>query len=136
MVAESPSEGCCVHKVSNSRPCLSWNILSILLGGLFSLSLLLPFARLWTRKEKEIAIVSHVVFLQDTVMAVGPKSNLPTKTDLFKRFQNCELRSVIIAGESLMSLDSLANGKNSGRIQCSLELPNAAAKETVTEKEH
>ncbi|GKV19938.1 hypothetical protein SLEP1_g30134 [Rubroshorea leprosula] len=91
---------------------------------------------LWTRKEKEIAIVSHGVFLQDTVMAVGAKSNLPTKTDLFKRFQNCELRSVIITGESLMSLDSLANGKNSGRIQYSLQLPNAAAKENITEKEH
>ncbi|GLT60553.1 hypothetical protein SLA2020_333150 [Shorea laevis] len=91
---------------------------------------------LWTRKEKEIAIVSHGVFLQDTLMALGTKSNLPTKTDLFKRFQNCELRSVIIAGESLMSLDSLANGKNCGRIQFSLQLPNAAAKENVTEKEH
>ncbi|GKV33524.1 hypothetical protein SLEP1_g42027 [Rubroshorea leprosula] len=52
------------------------------------------FKWLWTRKEREIAVVSHGIFLQQTLMALGAKSYTPMPKDLLTRFRNCELRSI------------------------------------------
>ncbi|GKV19937.1 hypothetical protein SLEP1_g30133 [Rubroshorea leprosula] len=46
---------------------------------------------LWTRPEKEIAVVSHGIVLQHMLYVLG---NDCENTALFKRFDNCELRSV------------------------------------------
>ncbi|GLT60554.1 hypothetical protein SLA2020_333160 [Shorea laevis] len=48
---------------------------------------------LWTRPEKEIAVVSHGIVLQHMLYALG---NDCENTALYKRFDNCELRSVVI----------------------------------------
>ncbi|XP_027334658.1 phosphoglycerate mutase-like protein 1 [Abrus precatorius] len=51
---------------------------------------------LWTREEKEIAIVTHKAFLFHTLSAFGNYSHPLVKKDLSKLFANCELRSVVI----------------------------------------
>lgn len=86
---------------------------------------------LWTRKETEIAIVSHGVFLQDTLKALGKKSvNSLIQIDTIKRFQNCELRSVIINAD-----ESFMNSKSCGGIQYSLQFQSNGAEENGSDKE-
>ncbi|XP_021898868.1 phosphoglycerate mutase-like protein, partial [Carica papaya] len=51
---------------------------------------------LWTRPEKEIAIVSHGIMLQYMLFALGSDCDLSIQTELCKRFGNCELRTVVI----------------------------------------
>ncbi|KAK7331790.1 hypothetical protein VNO80_28530 [Phaseolus coccineus] len=51
---------------------------------------------LGTRKEKEIAIVTHRAFLFHTLGAFGNYSHQLEKKELSKPFANCELRSVVI----------------------------------------
>ncbi|XP_027931300.1 phosphoglycerate mutase-like protein 1 [Vigna unguiculata] len=51
---------------------------------------------LGTRKEKEIAIVTHRAFLFHTLSAFGNYSHHLEKKELSKLFANCELRSVVI----------------------------------------
>ncbi|TKY71548.1 Phosphoglycerate mutase protein 1 [Spatholobus suberectus] len=51
---------------------------------------------LGTRKEKEIAIVTHRAFLFHTLSAVGNSSHPLVKKELSKHFANCELRSLVI----------------------------------------
>ncbi|XP_014516920.1 phosphoglycerate mutase-like protein 1 isoform X3 [Vigna radiata var. radiata] len=51
---------------------------------------------LGTRKEKEIAIVTHRAFLFHTLGAFGNYSHHLEKKELSKPFANCELRSVVI----------------------------------------
>ncbi|KAK8469060.1 hypothetical protein PHAVU_006G199001 [Phaseolus vulgaris] len=51
---------------------------------------------LGTRKEKEIAIVTHRSFLFHTLCAFGNYSHHLEKKELSKPFANCELRSMVI----------------------------------------
>nr|KYP48485.1 hypothetical protein KK1_029863 [Cajanus cajan] len=51
---------------------------------------------LGTRKEKEIAIVTHRAFLFHTLSAFGTYSHPLAKKELSKHFANCELRSMVI----------------------------------------
>ncbi|XP_010519148.1 PREDICTED: phosphoglycerate mutase-like protein 1 [Tarenaya hassleriana] len=51
---------------------------------------------LWEREENEIAVVSHGIFLQETLLAFADNLDPSVKSKLCKRFLNCELRSVII----------------------------------------
>ncbi|KAF8110048.1 hypothetical protein N665_0088s0060 [Sinapis alba] len=51
---------------------------------------------LWERPEKDIAVVSHGVFLQQTLRALHEKVGTPLEDHLLKRFANCELRSIRI----------------------------------------
>ncbi|KAE8718812.1 Detected protein of unknown function [Hibiscus syriacus] len=53
------------------------------------------------RKEREIAVVSHGVFLQETLIALKNKCLHLMDTDPFTRFGNCEIRSVIVFNESV-----------------------------------
>ncbi|GAV72024.1 His_Phos_1 domain-containing protein [Cephalotus follicularis] len=57
---------------------------------------------LWTRQEKEIAVVSHGVFLQQTLITLGNDCDPSVKIELGKRFDNCEMRSLVIVDESKM----------------------------------
>ncbi|XP_018433696.1 phosphoglycerate mutase-like protein 1 isoform X2 [Raphanus sativus] len=51
---------------------------------------------LWERPEKEIAVVSHGIFLQQTLRALHEKVSIPLEDSLLTRFANCELRSIRI----------------------------------------
>ncbi|KAG9146012.1 hypothetical protein Leryth_015637 [Lithospermum erythrorhizon] len=57
---------------------------------------------LWTRKEKEIAVVTHSGFLMHALSAFGGDCHPTIKGEICKNFQNCELRSVVIVDRSLM----------------------------------
>lgn len=60
---------------------------------------------LWTRKEKEIAVVTHSGFLIHTLSAFGNDCHPDIKSELCKPFNNCELRSVVIVDRSMMGSD-------------------------------
>ncbi|KAH0877053.1 hypothetical protein HID58_064447 [Brassica napus] len=49
---------------------------------------------LWERPEKDIAVVSHGIFLQQTLRALHEKIGTPVEDNHLKRFANCELRSI------------------------------------------
>ncbi|KAL7187340.1 hypothetical protein ACSBR1_037414 [Camellia fascicularis] len=61
---------------------------------------------LWTRKEKEIAVVTHSGFLIHTLSAFGNDCHPDIKSELCKPFNNCELRSVVIIDRSMIGSDS------------------------------
>ncbi|KAK3231123.1 hypothetical protein Dsin_003004 [Dipteronia sinensis] len=63
---------------------------------------------LWTRPEKEIVVVSHGVVLQHILYVLENDCHPSIKTDLCKRFNNCELRSVVIVNKRMMDSDSSA----------------------------
>ncbi|XWS69942.1 hypothetical protein CRYUN_Cryun03dG0006700 [Craigia yunnanensis] len=73
---------------------------------------------LLAKKEKEIAVVSHGFFLQQTLIALRNKCYPLMEGDPYSRFGNCEIRSVIICDESVMGLgsDSLTTNYHCGRI--------------------
>ncbi|XP_010475852.1 PREDICTED: phosphoglycerate mutase-like protein 1 isoform X1 [Camelina sativa] len=48
------------------------------------------------RPEKEIAIVSHGIFLQQTLRALREKLGIPIEDSHLTRFANCELRTIRI----------------------------------------
>ncbi|KAH7567608.1 hypothetical protein JRO89_XS07G0102700 [Xanthoceras sorbifolium] len=81
---------------------------------------------LWTRQEKEIAVVSHGIFLQQTLTALFHPS-LDEK--LCTRFQNCEVRSVVIVDRSTMG------SCNPGQISNVIYLPSNVSKENITREE-
>ncbi|KAE8666756.1 Phosphoglycerate mutase-like protein 2 [Hibiscus syriacus] len=60
---------------------------------------------LWTRKEKEIAIVTHCGFLYHTLSEFGRDCHPSVKTEICKHFANCELRSVVLVDRSMMGSD-------------------------------
>ncbi|KAI4367166.1 hypothetical protein MLD38_022934 [Melastoma candidum] len=62
---------------------------------------------LWTRKEKEIAVVTHNGFLFHTLRSFGSDCHPSIKSEITKHFANCELRSMIIADRSMLSSDTL-----------------------------
>ncbi|KAK9000666.1 hypothetical protein V6N11_081155 [Hibiscus sabdariffa] len=64
---------------------------------------------LWTRKEKEIAIVSHGGFLFHTLSASGNDCHPLLKEEICKPFENCELRSMVIADRSMIGFDLFNN---------------------------
>ncbi|KAJ6754915.1 BROAD-SPECIFICITY PHOSPHATASE YOR283W-RELATED [Salix purpurea] len=60
---------------------------------------------LWTRKEKEIAIVTHSSFLVHTLSAFGNDCHPSVKKEMGTRFANCELRSMVIVDRSMIGSD-------------------------------
>ncbi|THF95624.1 hypothetical protein TEA_015234 [Camellia sinensis var. sinensis] len=60
---------------------------------------------LWTRKEKEIAIITHSGFLFHTLNAFGNDCHPLVKKEICKHFANCELRSMIIVDKSMSGSD-------------------------------
>ncbi|KAL9685154.1 hypothetical protein QQ045_022601 [Rhodiola kirilowii] len=51
---------------------------------------------IWTREEKEIAVVSHSGFLYHTLSTFGHDCHPSVKSEITNHFANCELRSVVI----------------------------------------
>ncbi|KAK9677371.1 hypothetical protein RND81_11G139300 [Saponaria officinalis] len=56
---------------------------------------------LWTRKETEIAVVTHSGFLLHTLSQFGNECHPLIKDDICKRFANCELRSMVIVDRNM-----------------------------------
>ncbi|KAI5355827.1 hypothetical protein L3X38_008722 [Prunus dulcis] len=88
---------------------------------------------LWTRKEKEIAIVTHSGFLFHTLSAFGSDCHPSIKSEICTHFANCELRSVIIVDRSLMGSDS-STTNYPGKIPQGPDLPSDIADEKQSEK--
>ncbi|KAM7470568.1 hypothetical protein LguiA_008751 [Lonicera macranthoides] len=80
---------------------------------------------LWTRKEKEIAIVTHSGFLFHTLGAFGNDCHPSVKNEIGKHFANCELRSMVIVDRSMAGSD-LSTTNYPGKIPPGLDLPSAA----------
>uniref|UniRef100_A0A3Q7G5N2 Phosphoglycerate mutase-like protein 1 n=1 Tax=Solanum lycopersicum TaxID=4081 RepID=A0A3Q7G5N2_SOLLC len=66
------------------------------------------FKWLWTRKEKEIAIVTHSGLLTHTLAKFGRDCHPDVKSEISKRFQNCELRTMVLVDRSMVGSDSSA----------------------------
>ncbi|KAJ7965856.1 Phosphoglycerate mutase-like protein 1 [Quillaja saponaria] len=83
---------------------------------------------LWTRKEKEIVIVTHSGFLFHTLSAFGNDCHSSIKSEICTHFANCELRSVVIADRGMISSDS-STTNYPGKIPHGLDLPSDVADE-------
>ncbi|XP_039049790.1 phosphoglycerate mutase-like protein 1 [Hibiscus syriacus] len=86
-----------------------------------------------TRKEKEIAVVSHGGFLYHTLSAFGHDCHPSMKTEICKDFANCELRSVVLVDRSMMGKDP-ATSNYPGQIPCGLDLPSDVAAEKLSDE--
>ncbi|XVE55654.1 hypothetical protein DITRI_Ditri03aG0176000 [Diplodiscus trichospermus] len=89
---------------------------------------------LWTRKEKEIAIVTHSAFLYHTLSAFGSDCHPSVKSEMCKHFANCELRSVVIVDRSMIGSDP-ATTNYPGKIPNGLDLPSDVADGKHSEEE-
>ncbi|KAK3231124.1 hypothetical protein Dsin_003005 [Dipteronia sinensis] len=85
---------------------------------------------LWTRKEKEIAVVTHSGFLYHTLSAFGNDCHASIKNEICKHFANCELRSMVIVDRSMASSDP-ATTNYPGKIPNGLDLPSDVAAEKL-----
>ncbi|GJX31865.1 phosphoglycerate mutase-like protein 1 isoform X2 [Tanacetum coccineum] len=57
---------------------------------------------LWTREEKEIAIVTHSGFLFHTLATFGNDCHPLVRKEINKHFANCELRSMVIVDKRML----------------------------------
>ncbi|OIW14566.1 hypothetical protein TanjilG_14952 [Lupinus angustifolius] len=90
------------------------------------------FEWLWTRKEKEIAVVTHSGFLFHTLSAFGNDCHPTVKNEICTHFANCELRSVVIIDRGKIgSYESSTNFP--GKIPDGLDLPSDVADEKLSE---
>ncbi|KAG4999462.1 hypothetical protein JHK87_020534 [Glycine soja] len=83
---------------------------------------------LWTRKEKEIAIVTHSGFLFHTLNAFGSDCHPLVKKEISKHFANCELRSMVIVDRGMIGLEQ-STTNYPGKIPSGLDLPSGVADE-------
>ncbi|KAL1188481.1 Phosphoglycerate mutase-like protein [Cardamine amara subsp. amara] len=79
---------------------------------------------LWTRKEKEIAIVSHSGFLHGLLSSFGKDCVDDIKKQLSLHFNNCELRSMVIVDRGKLGTDSAETTNYPGKIPQGLDLPS------------
>ncbi|KAE9597106.1 putative histidine phosphatase superfamily [Lupinus albus] len=83
---------------------------------------------LWTRKEKEIAIVTHSGFLFHTLHKFGNDCHPLVKKEISKHFANCELRSMVIFDRSMTGTEA-STTNFPGKIPSGLDLPSDVADE-------
>ncbi|RWR74071.1 phosphoglycerate mutase-like protein 1 isoform X1 [Cinnamomum micranthum f. kanehirae] len=88
---------------------------------------------LWTRKEKEIVIVTHSGFLFHTLKGFGNDCHPSVKQEIGKHFANCELRSMVLVDRSLIGLD-LSTTNYPGKVPCGLDLSSDVAQKKHPEK--
>ncbi|GKV19941.1 hypothetical protein SLEP1_g30137 [Rubroshorea leprosula] len=81
---------------------------------------------LWTRKEKEIAIVSHGGFLYHTLSNFGNDCHPSMPSEISTPFANCQLRSMVFVDRSMMRSDS-AKTNYPGKIPHGLDFPSDVA---------
>ncbi|KAM5575206.1 phosphoglycerate mutase-like protein 1 [Rosa sericea] len=87
------------------------------------------FNWLWTRKEKDIAIVTHSGFLYHTLSAFGNDCHSSIKSEISTHFANCELRSMVIVDRGLIGSNSASATNYPGKIPDGLDLPSDVADE-------
>ncbi|KAF9609679.1 hypothetical protein IFM89_017858 [Coptis chinensis] len=78
---------------------------------------------LWTRKEKEIAVVTHSGFLFHTFKELGNRYHPLMKEEICKHFTNCELRSMVIVDTNMIGSDS-STTNYPGKIPQGPDLPS------------
>ncbi|CAM0908046.1 unnamed protein product [Alopecurus aequalis] len=83
---------------------------------------------LWTREEKEIAIVSHSDFLFSTLNMYGKECHPTVAEEMGKHFNNCELRSMVLVDRSKLGSDT-PTCNFPGKIPAGLDLPSDVADE-------
>ncbi|KAK4751482.1 hypothetical protein SAY87_004964 [Trapa incisa] len=83
---------------------------------------------LWTRKEKEIAIVSHSRFLYHTLNAFGKDCHPSIKSEMCWHFANCELRSMVLVDKSMIGSNT-STTDFTGMVPNGLDLPSDVAEE-------
>uniref|UniRef100_A0A2P2KPW5 Phosphoglycerate mutase-like protein 1 n=2 Tax=Rhizophora mucronata TaxID=61149 RepID=A0A2P2KPW5_RHIMU len=88
---------------------------------------------LWTREEKEIAVVSHSGFLYHALSHFGNNCHPSVKREICTHFANCELRSVILVDRGMMESDP-ATINYPGKIPRGLDLPSDIAEKKLHEK--
>ncbi|GAV65102.1 His_Phos_1 domain-containing protein [Cephalotus follicularis] len=89
---------------------------------------------LWTRKEKDIAIVTHSGFLSHTLSAFGNDCHPLVKQEICKHFANCELRSMVIVDRSMTGSDS-PRTNYPGNIPSGPDLPSDVADQKIKKKD-
>ncbi|KAE9609100.1 hypothetical protein Lal_00020326 [Lupinus albus] len=85
---------------------------------------------LWTREEKEIAVVTHSGFLFHTLSAFGNDCHPTVKSEICTHFANCELRSVVIVDRGKIGSDK-STTDFPGKIPDGLDLPSDVADEKL-----
>ncbi|RCV32452.1 hypothetical protein SETIT_7G004100v2 [Setaria italica] len=88
---------------------------------------------LWTREEKEIAIVSHSGFLYHTLNMYSKECHPTIRDEVGKHFANCELRSMVLVDRSMLGSDS-PSFNYPGKIPAGLDLPSDVADEKHLEE--
>ncbi|XP_027112747.1 phosphoglycerate mutase-like protein 1 [Coffea eugenioides] len=83
---------------------------------------------LLSRKEKEIAVVTHSGFLFHTLSAFGNDCHCSVKKEIAQHFANCELRSMVLVDKSMIGSDS-SPINYPGKIPSGLDLPSDLADE-------
>ncbi|GAB4839093.1 hypothetical protein Ancab_028621 [Ancistrocladus abbreviatus] len=81
---------------------------------------------LWTRKEKEIAIVSHSGFLFHTLDQFGNDSHPSVKSEISTHFANCELRSMVFVDKGMLGSDP-SRTNYPGKVPRGADLPSDIA---------
>ncbi|PON75887.1 Histidine phosphatase [Parasponia andersonii] len=89
---------------------------------------------LWTRQEKEIAIVTHSGFLFHTLKAFGNDCHPLMKKEICKHFANCELRSMVIVDKSMAGSDP-STTNYPGKIPSGRDLPGDITNDKNLENE-
>lgn len=79
---------------------------------------------LWTREEKEIAIVTHSVLLQDTLRMYSKECHPTIRYEMSKRFANCELRSMVLVDTSMLGSAGSPSLNYPGEIPTGLDQPS------------
>ncbi|WJX42105.1 hypothetical protein P8452_29376 [Trifolium repens] len=87
---------------------------------------------LWTRKEKEIAVVSHSGFLFHTLSSFGNDCHPNVKNEICTHLANGELRSVVIIDRGMIGSDEPSTNYP-GKIPDGLDLPSDVADEKLSE---
>ncbi|MED6116012.1 hypothetical protein PIB30_096115, partial [Stylosanthes scabra] len=86
---------------------------------------------LWTRQEKEIAVVTHSSFLFNTLSAFGNDCHPNVKSEIGKRFANCELRSIVIVDRGMIGSDE-SSTNYPGKIPSGPDLPSDVADDKLS----
>ncbi|KAK9163484.1 hypothetical protein Syun_004386 [Stephania yunnanensis] len=88
---------------------------------------------LWTREEKEIAVVTHSGFLFHTLKEYGKGCHPMMKEEICKHFANCELRSMVLVDRNMVGKDPPVTNYP-GKIPAGSDLPSDTAHKKLNEK--
>ncbi|TVU06825.1 hypothetical protein EJB05_46860, partial [Eragrostis curvula] len=88
---------------------------------------------LWTREEKEIAVVSHSGFLYHTLSMYSKECHPTIQQEVSKHFANCELQSMVLVDRSMLGSDS-PSFNYPGKVPPGLEIPSDVADKKLLEE--